>query len=241
MGIKHGLKILTKFLQNFKIEFSVYKIKAKAMYLKSMKIAIDGPSASGKGTISKILAKKIPAFYLNTGKIYRIIALLASQKTGDIIKNAIELSKNVEKHFIEQSDNTDIYTEENAKITSQIAVLPEIRSALLEFQQNFAKNGENVILEGRDIGTVVMPDADFKFYLDASPEERAKRRMLQLGTDNPELYQKTLNDIVARDKNDMERKIAALTIAKDAIYIDTTFKSIDDVIEIMLQILLKQK
>jgi cytidylate kinase len=206
-----------------------------------MKIAIDGPSASGKGTISKILSKELNAHYLNTGKIYRIVAFLAAKEGGDLKEKAIKFAKEIEKHFLEQAEENGIYTEENAKITSQIAALPEVRSALLKFQQDFAKNNNNIILEGRDIGTVIMPNADFKFYLDASAEERARRRVLQLGgSGSPEDFQKILNDINARDKNDSERELSALTVPKDAHYIDTTNKTIDEVVSSMLKIILKK-
>lgn len=202
-----------------------------------MKIAIDGPSASGKGTISKILSKKLNAHYLNTGKIYRIVAFLANKSGGDLKTEAIKVAKEIKKHFADQSEEKGIYTEENAKITSLIASITEIRASLLEFQQDFAKNNDNIILEGRDIGTVIMPNADFKFYLDASAEERARRRTLQLNLTGPEDFQKILNDINRRDKNDSEREVAALTIPKDSHYIDTTNKTIDEIINLMLEII----
>ena len=198
-----------------------------------MKIAIDGPSASGKGTISKILAKELGAVYLNTGKIYRIVALVASKQKEDLTEAAINVCHNIEKYFLEEGENDKIYTEENARLTSEIAKIPEVRSGLLEFQKSFALKNENVILEGRDIGTVIMPNADFKFYLDASPEERARRRALQLGiTDTSSI----LKDITSRDKNDSERKNAALKIADDAIYIDTTNMGVEEVVKKILNI-----
>jgi cytidylate kinase len=206
-----------------------------------MKIAIDGPSASGKGTISKILAQKLNAYYLNTGKIYRIIGFLANkeflanEKKGDLKQIAIKFATEINQHFKEQAEEKGIYTEENAKITSYISSFPEVRMALLEFQQEFVNNNDNIILEGRDIGTVIMPNADFKFYLDASPEERAKRRVLQLG--NNEDFQKILNDILLRDKNDSERETSALKMANDAHYIDTTSKTIDEVISAMIALI----
>jgi cytidylate kinase len=204
-----------------------------------MKIAIDGPSASGKGTISKILAEKLNAFYLNTGKIYRIVAFLATkEKGGDIQSNAIEIAKNIDFHFKNESKNSAIYSEENSKITSKIAQIPEIRKLLVKFQRDFAEHESNIILEGRDIGSVIMPNADFKFYLDASPEERARRRMLQIrGHGANGDYEKILFDIKERDKNDSERSEAALIITKDAHYIDTTSKTIDEVVKSILDII----
>lgn len=205
-----------------------------------MKIAIDGPSASGKGTISKLLAHQLNAFYLNTGKIYRIVALVASKMQGDLTQNAIVVANDIEKHYKAQEENNDIYTEEVAKITSQIAKLPEIRDLLFNFQRSFALNNKNVILEGRDIGTIILPEADFKFYLDASAEERANRRVRQLGGEaSKEQYQEILNNIKERDENDSSRKTAALKIAEDAHYIDTTNLSINDVIAKILSIINK--
>ena len=203
-----------------------------------MKIAIDGPSASGKGTISKILSSKLHLSYLNTGKIYRIVALLARNLGGHLKTSALKIASEIEKHFKEQQENDQIYTEEVAKITSQIATFPEVREALLQFQKSFISNSEGVIMEGRDIGTVIMPNADFKFYLDASPEVRAERRVLQLKKDSKEAnFSSILEDIKARDRNDIEREVAGLKIAKDAHYIDTSNKSIEDVINEILSII----
>jgi cytidylate kinase len=196
-----------------------------------MKIAIDGPSASGKGTISKILSQKFGAEYLNTGKIYRIIAVLSKDLKGDLKSSALQVASEITKHFKEQNQNTKIYTEEIAKITSEIAKIPELREVLAKFQQDFIKNHNKVILEGRDIGTVIMPNADFKFYLDASAEERAKRRVLQLTDAGKKAnYEEILQEIKARDKNDTEREIAGLKIAQDAYYVSTDGKTIDEVI-----------
>jgi cytidylate kinase len=203
-----------------------------------MKIAIDGPSASGKGTISKILSAKLNAEYLNTGKVYRIIAFLASKSGGNLTQEAIKIAKDIEKHFVEQAQNREIYTEANAKITSDIAKIPELRELLVDFQRTFASKTKNVILEGRDIGTVILPNADFKFFLDASPEERAKRRVLQLQeAGKPANFEEILKDVEARDKNDREREVAGLKIAKNAHYIDTSSKSIDEVVSEMLKII----
>lgn len=202
-----------------------------------MKIAIDGPSASGKGTISKILAQKLGCTYLNTGKIYRIVAFTAFKMEGDLKQNALQVCKEIAKHFKEQSNEQGIYSEENAKLTSYIATMEEVRESLLEFQKSFAKTEERVILEGRDIGTVIMPNADFKFYLDASPSERARRRALQIGSSDME---KILKEITERDANDAGRKVAALKRAEDAIYIDTTTKTIEETVEEILNIIGKK-
>lgn len=203
-----------------------------------MKIAIDGPSASGKGTISKILAVRLNAVYLNTGKIYRIIAFLASKLPGNLEKNAIFIAKDIKKHFIEQAENNEIYTEENAKVTSEIAKILEVRNLLIDFQREFAEKSENVILEGRDIGTAILPNADFKFYLDASLEERTRRRTLQLGKSITSMeFKRIFEEIKQRDENDSEREHSALKIAKDAHYIDTTGLDIEAVVNTILNII----
>jgi cytidylate kinase len=203
-----------------------------------MKIAIDGPSASGKGTICKILSQKIGAEYLNTGKVYRIIAFLANKQGGDLKTEALKIAQEIERHFVEQGKNNEIYTEANARITSEIAKIPELRRLLVKFQQNFAKKTGNVILEGRDIATVILPDADFKFFLDASPEERAKRRVLQLkDAGKPANFEEILKDVETRDRNDREREISGLKVADDAYYIDTSFKTIDEVINEIMSVI----
>jgi cytidylate kinase len=203
-----------------------------------MKIAIDGPSASGKGTVSKILAKKLNAEYLNTGKIYRIIALLASKEKGNLVENALKIAQEIDFHFKEQAENDEIYTEEIARITSEIAKIPEIRNALILFQQNFANSGKSVILEGRDIGTIIMPNAEFKFFLDANAEERAKRRVLQLkSSGKPANFEEILEDIKKRDENDTNRSIAELKIAPDAYYLDTSSKTIEEVIDEIIKVI----
>ncbi len=203
-----------------------------------MKIAIAGPSASGKGTVSKILAKKLNAEYLNTGKIYRIIALLASKEKGNLVENALKIAQEIDFHFKEQAENDEIYTEEIARITSEIAKIPEIRNALILFQQNFANSGKSVILEGRDIGTIIMPNAEFKFFLDANAEERAKRRVLQLkSSGKPANFEEILEDIKKRDENDTNRSIAELKIAPDAYYLDTSSKTIEEVIDEIIKVI----
>ena len=139
---------------------------------------------------------------------------------------------------MEQGKNNEIYTEANAKITSEIAKIPELRELLVKFQQDFAKKTNNVILEGRDIATVILPNADFKFFLDASPEERARRRVLQLKeAGKPANFEEILKDVEARDKNDREREVAGLKVADDAYYIDTSAKSIDEVVEEIFQVI----
>lgn len=201
-----------------------------------MKIAIDGPSASGKGTISKILGEKIGAAVLNTGAIYRVVAFEASRMEGNLEENAISIALDIESHYHKNLDNDTIYTESNAVITSQIAKNTEVRFHLLSFQRRFAEINKRAILEGRDIGSVILPKADFKFYLDASLEERARRRALQI----PESDEKSILALLKeRDNNDKSRKEAALIIPEEAHYIDTTSLNPSEVILSMLAIINK--
>ena len=131
-----------------------------------MKIAIDGPSAGGKGTVAKMLAKMLAIPYLSTGKLYRIVALCAAKAGDNLEKEALNAALNIERNFFLEADNKNIYTEQTAALASKIAQVPQIRTALLQFQKDFANSASGAILEGRDIGTVILPDADFKFYLD---------------------------------------------------------------------------
>lgn len=201
-----------------------------------MKIAIDGPSASGKGTIAKLLAEKLSLTYLNTGKIYRIVANEASKMNGDVLTNALHVSGHFSEYWELEHVPSEIYSSENGMRTSKLSQNSQIRHNLMQFQLDFIQNNGNIILEGRDIGTVVMPNADFKFYIDASAEERAKRRVQQLGGDAD--YNQILMDLKTRDENDKSRTISALKIADDAVYIDTTNLSIDAVMDVILRLVL---
>ena len=199
-----------------------------------MIIAIDGTAGSGKGTISQLIAKKYNLEYLDTGKLYRRIALEIKNQNINY-KEEEELKKFLEK-FKKNFNNLDfeskkLYTEEVALFTSKVAKISLIRKELNEIQRKIAKQNNNSILDGRDIGTVVLKEeANIKLYFKASPEERAKRRQKQLKEKNQEAnYNKILEDIQKRDYNDMNRKEAPLKPAKDAIIIDTDKLTIEEV------------
>jgi cytidylate kinase len=219
-----------------------------------MKIAVDGPAGSGKSTVSKIIAKNFKLLYLDTGAMYRAV-------TYALLKNNIDL--NNEKlicDFIkkidfkinknENSDELDIFVN-NEKVNrylrlrevdnnvSLVSSYKCIRDWLVEIQRRIAKEND-VILDGRDIGTVVLPDADFKFYLDASIEERARRRFYDEKNEKQIPIEEIKKDLIKRDKLDSNRKLAPLKKAEDAIYIDTTNKSIDEVIRIISEIINKK-
>ena len=192
-----------------------------------MKIAIDGPSASGKGTLTKLLAEKIGGKYLNTGKLYRVVAF-SINPSCDIPSQAIENSANFLEFLEKFGENIAIFSKENSELTSQIATIPQVRQNLLQFQVNFANEYSPVILEGRDIGTHILPNAEYKFFITASANERATRRFNQEKANglNPN-FEEILDAITKRDERDSTRKENASLPANDAIIIDTTDLSIE--------------
>lgn len=196
-----------------------------------MIIAVDGPSGSGKSSISKEIAKKLNIQYLDTGAMYRLLALYLKE-------NSLEFSKEVLKDFdIKQSGETfylngvdvskKIRTNDISKKASDISKIKEVREYMVDLQRKISKS-HSVILDGRDISTVVFPNADFKIFLTASVEVRAKRRFLQ---DKTLSYDKILEDIQKRDYQDMNRKNSPLRIAKGATVIDTSQMTKEQVIQ----------
>lgn len=210
--------------------------------LKNLIIAIDGPAGSGKSTVSKLIAKKLGLLYIDTGAMYRALTLKAMREgvnledesalTGLAKRTKISLKDEGSlRVFLDGEDvSKPIRTPEVTSNVRYIARTPGVRREMVKLQRFMGKISGGV-LEGRDIGTVVFPDADYKFYLDASPEERAKRRykdMLELGAGQE--VEKIKKDIIERDASDVNRKVGALKQASDAIYIDTTNLSIDGVV-----------
>lgn len=213
-------------------------------------IAIDGFSSTGKSSISKIIANLLGIVHLDTGALYRGVTWFALQNclnednTIDLKKlfNSFSILhlefKEINGELVLFLNHTDISKEirsnEVSNNVSMIAKQKEVRDFLLQFQRNLAKKG-GIIMDGRDIGTVVLPDADFKFFLTASIEERTKRRyqeLLSLGIDADE--QQVMENLVARDKIDSEREIAPLKQADDAITIDNTLLTKKETIESIL-------
>lgn len=210
-----------------------------------MIIAIDGPAGSGKSTVAKLVAKKLGFLYLDTGAMYRAVAYKMKkenlsekeliEKLDSIDLKLLDTDKDI-KVILDGEDITGkIRTEEIGKLASRIAKIPEIREKLVQLQRKIALEAKNAVLEGRDIGTVVFPDAELKIFMTASPEERAKRRYLQLKEkgENPS-YEDILRSVLERDKADMEREVAPLKPAKDSIVIDTTDKTIEEVVDIIV-------
>lgn len=214
-------------------------------------VAIDGPAGSGKGTIASAIAKACNLLNIDTGATYRCLALasLRNNLTLNDTQKIIELSKkiNVEltvngKVYLNGEDVTDlIRSKEVTGIVSQISSIPEVRETMVSIQRKMAEKND-AILEGRDITTVVFPNADYKFYLDASLEERVNRRFKQNADKNIDMtYDEIYENIKSRDYNDMNKKVGALKRTDDQIYIDTTNMKIDEVIDKILSIVKDEK
>lgn len=201
-------------------------------------IAIDGPAGSGKSSVSKLVAKNLGFTSIDTGALYRTVAYYfkSNKISEENIKNALKnidlKAKNIDGKFnvfLNGENVTDkIRDEEISKMTSKISKFPEVRDFLLELQRNLAKS-ENCVMDGRDIGTVVMPKAEIKIFLTASPETRAMRRFKQLGETVP--FENILEDLKKRDYQDTHREIAPLKRASDAILIDNSDISLEQTVE----------
>ncbi|WP_294467570.1 (d)CMP kinase [uncultured Anaerofustis sp.] len=206
-------------------------------------IAVDGPAGSGKSTVAKIIAKKLNITYLDTGSMYRAFTYYALNKNvkandkegiNDLLES-IDLVLDKENVFVNDKDVTkEIRFENIDKNVSDYAAIKEVREKMVNIQREISK-GKSVIMDGRDIGSVVLPNAEFKFYLDASSEERAKRRYLQnieRGKEVP--YEDILKDIEIRDELDKTREVDPLVICEDAVVVDTSDMNIDDVVEFII-------
>lgn len=211
-------------------------------------IAVDGPSGAGKSTISKALSQRLGYLEIDTGAMYRAMAWLARESGLDLeneeavldfcLQAEVELvlDNGTTRVLANGSDvTTVIRTPDISMLTSSISALKPVRDAMLSLQRKMGAKG-GVVLDGRDIGTVVFPDAELKFFLSASAEERGRRRFLELqGKGVQATLEETIKDVMQRDKQDMEREIAPLRQADDAILIDSTGKSIEQVVTTMEQ------
>lgn len=211
----------------------------------SFKIAVDGPAASGKGTLAKTLAMALSYDYLDTGTLYRAVArdVLAAKispdtspdNNADALDDIVAIAQNL---TLPIGNDDSLRTSEVAQIASKIAVLTAVRDALFEKQRAFANNppsGKGAVLDGRDIGSVILPDADVKFYIDAALDVRARRRFLELSaTDDTITQAQILADLTQRDARDKTRTTAPLKPADDAIIIDTSELSAQDVLQLAL-------
>tara|TARA_A100001011_G_scaffold277361_1_gene287037 strand:+ start:234 stop:905 length:672 start_codon:yes stop_codon:yes gene_type:complete len=218
-----------------------------------MKIAIDGTAASGKGTLARRLANSLGCDYLDTGLLYRAIALEASRHGMISLDGNFKeqfLKENIEKSTIIKlttialglalpiSESPDLRSQKISSLATIVASFPEIRTALVEQQRNFANSPpskKGAVLDGRDIGSVILPEADFKFFIDAKPEIRAKRRFAELKDANSNQTQEIiLEDLNKRDRRDSTRKIAPLKRLSDAFFIDSSALNADEVLQIAL-------
>ena len=197
-------------------------------------IAIDGTFASGKGTLGKRLADHYGLAYLDTGKLYRAVGYGVMQAGGDP-ENAAHAAKAAKAITDKELDDPILKSGEVAVNASKVAVHPEVRKALFQFQRDFAAKG--AVLDGRDIGTVICPDADVKFYVDATAEIRAQRRHKELtGYGEDITIETVLAQLIERDNRDKNREEAPLKAAHDAHLIETSTMRIDEVFETAVQI-----
>lgn len=213
-------------------------------------IAIDGPTASGKGTLARALAAQLNLAYLDTGALYRAVAFALTQGGADHLAEAALKVKAVEAATtldLAALGNPNLRLEIIGQLASRISAFPEVRAALLALQRDFAQAPDRflkaadgtpwagVVLDGRDIGTVILPDAPYKFFLTASTEIRAKRRFLELSARDQNIsYAQVLKDLEERDNRDKTRAISPLAPAKDAVIIDTSLMTPQHVLEQMV-------
>ncbi len=217
------------------------------MRARGLLITIDGPAGAGKSTIAKRLAASLGYLYLDTGAMYRSVALAAKRKgisfqdEEALARLAQEMDLRLEpsgdgvRVLLEGEDVSEaIRTPEIDRLSSLVAQVPGVRAALSARQKELGQEG-GVVAEGRDMGSFVFPEADLKFFLTATPEVRAKRRLAQLESKGLKAdYEKILADIIERDKRDRERKIAPLVVPEGAIVIDTSDKTPQEVLELLL-------
>lgn len=215
--------------------------------MKTVNIAIDGPAGAGKSTIAKMVSAQLGYIYVDTGALYRAIALYVNENgiTDENIAQALS-GADVSLKFIDgkqcvflgDRDVSDlIRTPVISMEASRVSAIPAVREYLFETQRKIAREN-NVIMDGRDIGTVVLPDADVKIFLTASAQERANRRYKEL-SEKPgcPCYEEILSDIIERDKNDMNRKTAPLKQAEDAVFVDTSELSLEESAEAIRKII----
>ncbi|NLJ58793.1 MAG: (d)CMP kinase [Tissierellia bacterium] len=207
-----------------------------------MIIAIDGPSGAGKSTVARLISKELGFEYIDTGAMYRALAYKAYKNNIDI--NEEEIAKMLSVTNVDYFDNKIFLDGENvegpirdeiiSKAASKISAIKIVREKMVELQRKIAV-GKNIVMDGRDIGTKVFPNADYKFFITASLEERARRRFEQLD-DKGKSYESILSDMKKRDENDSTRQFSPLKKAPDAILIDTTYMKIVDVVKSIVNI-----
>ena len=214
----------------------------------SVNIAVDGPSGAGKSTLARRLAAKLGYIYVDTGALYRAIALCMLRRNAEtenqIISSLPEISVTIryqdgEQHVIANGEDVSalIRTPEVTMAASRVSAIPEVRQFLFDLQQELARTN-SVVMDGRDIGTVVLPDADVKIFLTATPEKRAMRRYLEMQEKHiaGQTYEEVLADVIRRDEQDMNREIAPLKQAEDAVLVDTSELTLDESEQALLKV-----
>jgi cytidylate kinase len=206
---------------------------------KNLTIVIDGPAGSGKSTVSRLIAKQLGLTYIDTGAMYRAVALRSHELSVDPaddeglarVCGKITLEFKNEKLFMDGRDVSEsIRTPLMDRLSSAVSARPPVRRAMIDLQRRTARGG-GVVMEGRDIGTVVLPDADLKFFLIADPRVRGERRYQErIAKGETADLDRVVTEIERRDKNDAERELSPLRPAEDAIVLDTTNLSIDEVV-----------
>ena len=219
--------------------------------MKIINVAIDGPAGAGKSTISRKAAAELGFIYIDTGALYRTVGLNALRKGADIndaesvvatltddLKVELKFVDGEQRMFLCGEDVSDkIRTPEVSSAASKTSAVPEVRKFLFDLQKQLAREN-NCIMDGRDIGTVVLPDADVKIFLTASPEARAERRYLELKEKGMDVkYEDVLSDMIKRDYDDSHRAIAPLKQADDAVLADTSGNTLEESIELILSII----
>ena len=200
----------------------------------SFTVAIDGPAAAGKGTISKAVAAHFGFAHLDTGLLYRAVG----RRTLDGV-DAIEAAQALTAEELELGD---LRTAEIAQAASKVAVIPEVRAALVDFQRAFARRAGGAVLDGRDIGTVICPHAEVKLFVTASPEVRAERRFLELLAKGAEVTRaQVLADVRERDARDADRSTAPMKPAEDAVLLDTSDLSIEEALGKAIALVAEQR
>lgn len=210
--------------------------------MNKIKVAIDGPAGSGKSTIAKLLAQDLDLIYLDTGAMYRAITYYVLkenldldqdlEKLNDSLKNLKISFKNNEIYLNGQNISKEIRSREVSNNVSKVSAIDFVREEMTKLQKDFAENN-SIVMDGRDIGSVVLPDAEYKFFLDASPECRARRRALEMNIKDQDEIDKICEEIKRRDYLDSHREISPLTKVDDAILIDTDDLNIDQVLDIL--------
>jgi len=220
--------------------------------MKVINVAIDGPAGAGKSTIAKKIAKELNFIYVDTGALYRAIAFFSLKNSANTkiedeislllpkINLEIKFINNEQRVFLNDEDVSDlIRTPEISMSASNVSAHPSVRKFLLDLQKKIASEN-NIIMDGRDIGTVILPNADLKIFLTADAKERAKRRYDELTAKSMQVdFEIILKEIIERDENDSNRSVAPLKCANDAIKIDSTKMSILEVVDTIKSLILK--